>query len=114
MMKKSERPIDPAVAAREAGRIVAENFAKPRSRRQRRRQRTRAPPGDDDDEADASSVLTFCKRHGISLSFFYKLKELGLAPQTMTVGKRVLVSRESAARWRAAREKAAEAAATAA
>jgi hypothetical protein len=54
------------------------------------------------DDADAFSVAEFCRRHGISLQLFYKLKDQ--MPVTMRVGTRVLVSKESAARWRAERE----------
>jgi hypothetical protein len=68
------------------------------------RRRT-APTG----EADAYSLQEFCDRHRISLQLFYKLVTQGLAPQTFRVGTRVLVSKESAARWRAEREAAAEA-----
>ena len=55
---------------------------------------------DDDDVADAYSIATFCKKHAISESFFHKLKNLGLAPATMRVGTRVLISREAARAWR--------------
>jgi hypothetical protein len=56
------------------------------------------------DEADAFSLAKFCRRHGISLQMFYKIANQGLAPQTLNVGTRVLVSKEAAARWRAERE----------
>ena len=42
-------------------------------------------------------------------ALFYKLVTQGQAPATFRVGTRVLVSKESAARWRAEREAAAEA-----
>jgi hypothetical protein len=56
------------------------------------------------DEADAFSVAEFCKRHRISPQLFYKFK--ADMPGTFRVGTRVLISRESAARWRAQRERA--------
>ena len=64
------------------------------------------------DEADAFSLVKFCRRHGISLQMFYKLAHQGLAPQTFNVGTRVLVSREAAAAWRREREEARAADAT--
>ena len=56
------------------------------------------------EEADAFSLATFCRRHGISLQMYYKLAQQRLAPQTFNIGTRVLVSKEAAARWRAERE----------
>ena len=55
-------------------------------------------------DVDAYSLAEFCRRHGISLQLYYKLAQQGLAPATFYVGTRVLVSKESAARWRAERE----------
>jgi len=54
--------------------------------------------------ADAFSIAKFCERHGISQSFFHKLKSKGLGPATMRVGARTLISAEAAARWRRERE----------
>jgi hypothetical protein len=56
------------------------------------------------DEADAASLATFCKRHSLSLSMFYKLAGQGLAPTTFKVGARTMISKESAAQWRRERE----------
>jgi hypothetical protein len=64
------------------------------------------------DEADAFSVAQFCKRHGISVTMFYKLRQQGQAPDLLHVGDRVLVTRESAARWRKNRTRKATAPAT--
>jgi hypothetical protein len=63
----------------------------------------RGPPTTD--EADAYSVAEFCRRHGISIQLFYKLKNE--MPVTFRVGTRVLISREAAAAWRREREAAA-------
>ena len=52
------------------------------------------------------SRASFCKAHGLSESFYHKLKNEGLGPDEMRVGSKVLITFESAARWRAAREKA--------
>jgi hypothetical protein len=54
------------------------------------------------DEADAYSVEEFCRRHRISVQLFYKFKDD--MPLTFKIGSRVLISRESAANWRAERE----------
>jgi hypothetical protein len=62
----------------------------------------------DEGDLDAYSLAEFCRRHGISLQLYYKLAQQGLAPVTFSVGSRVLVSKESAARWRAEREAAAQ------
>ncbi|MET3334607.1 MULTISPECIES: hypothetical protein [Bradyrhizobium] len=58
------------------------------------------------EDVDAFSVSSFCRRHGISPQLFYKLKPQGLMPTTFRLGTRVLISRESAERWRAERDSA--------
>jgi hypothetical protein len=55
-------------------------------------------------DRDAFGIEEFCKRHGISVQLFYKFK--AEMPATFRVGTRVLISKESAAQWRAARERA--------
>jgi len=57
-----------------------------------------------DDDFDADSVQEFCRRHRISLSFYYKLKGQGLTPDEMRLGTRVLITREAQRRWRRQRE----------
>jgi predicted DNA-binding transcriptional regulator AlpA len=52
----------------------------------------------------ALSIREFCKAHGISEGFFYKLKKQREGPREMKVGARTLISFESAAEWRRARE----------
>jgi hypothetical protein len=64
------------------------------------------------DEADAFSVEEFCRRHRLSVQMFYKRPDL--MPPTFNIGKRRLISRETAARWRAQREAASKAEAEAA
>ena len=54
----------------------------------------------------ATSILAFCEAHGISRAHFYNLKKRGLAPKTLVVGRRRLVSDESAAVWRRLMEEA--------
>ena len=57
-----------------------------------------------DTAVDAFSIASFCQRHGISESFFHKLKAKGVGPVTMRVGARTLISAEAAARWQRERE----------
>jgi hypothetical protein len=52
----------------------------------------------------ASSIDEFCQAHGISRSFYYKLRNAGKAPVEMHVEARVLISDERAAEWRKQRE----------
>lgn len=52
----------------------------------------------------AYSIDEFCRAHGISRAFYYKLKSVGKAPVEMAVGTRRLISDESGAAWRRQRE----------
>lgn len=61
----------------------------------------------------ASSIPEFCKRHGISESYYFVLKRKRRHPKEMHVGRRVLISDESAAEWRKAQEEAETSEATA-
>jgi len=49
-------------------------------------------------------IPAFCKAHGISRAHFYNLLKRGKAPRTLLVGRRRLVSDESAAEWRRSME----------
>ena len=51
-------------------------------------------------DLDAFSIEEFCRRHSISVPFYYKLRDLGLTPREMEKGARVLITREAAADWR--------------
>jgi hypothetical protein len=62
----------------------------------------------------AYSIILFCRAHHISEAFYHKLKRQGLGPVEMVVGTRRLISVESAAAWRRAREVAASASAASA
>lgn len=48
----------------------------------------------------ATSIVNFCKAHGISRAHFYNLAKRGPAPRTLKAGRRRLVSDEAAAEWR--------------
>ena len=63
----------------------------------------RGPP----DDADAFTIAEFCRRHRVSQATYFALKVQGLGPVEMHVGRRRLISIESAARWRREREQAA-------
>jgi hypothetical protein len=56
----------------------------------------------------AYSIAEFCAANNISEGAYRKLRELGLAPREMRVLRRVLITTEAAARWRAEREAAEE------
>jgi hypothetical protein len=57
----------------------------------------------------AMSIREFCAAHRISEDMFYKMRRQGWGPRIMKVGSRTLISHESAAAWRKAREEAAAA-----
>jgi len=63
-----------------------------------------------DAECDAMMIETFCRRHSISISGYYVLRTKGLTPRETVVGGRRLITKESAAAWRAEREAASTAA----
>jgi len=100
-------PVDPLVAATALGRFIPDQPTRSSKGKKRwQRQYARGPP-DDGDDKDADSIEEFCRRHSISPSFFFKLQSRGEAPVTIAVGKRRLVTREAARRWRRERERAA-------
>src|SRR5215510_11743441 len=76
---------------------------KVKTKRKRRGPTVKRPPLESD---AAYTVENFCLLHGISIQLFYKLQKAGLAPAIMKLGTRTLITRESAAAWRAARTKA--------
>jgi hypothetical protein len=104
-------PLDPAVEAAAAGRVVV---AKPQHRakakQQNRKKKARGPPKRNTDAVGAYSVPDFCRLHGgMSEAFFHKLVSEGYGPRLMRVGSRTMISVESATEWRRERERAAEA-----
>ncbi len=72
--------------------------------RRARPPKTAPPDEDDDDDVDAMSIRLFCKRHGISPSFFHYLIKVGKGPRTMKLGQRTLITSEAARDWRLERE----------
>jgi hypothetical protein len=59
----------------------------------------RGPPPTND--LDAYSIAEFCRRHGVSVQLFYKMRDQ--MPATFRLGSRVLISREAATAWRVGR-----------
>ena len=57
----------------------------------------------------AMSIREFCTAHRISEDMFFKMRRQGWGPRIRKVGSRTLISHESAAAWRKAREEAAAA-----
>jgi predicted DNA-binding transcriptional regulator AlpA len=45
------------------------------------------------------SIQEFCTAVGISVSYFYELKQAGLAPRAMKLGTRRIISVEEAQKW---------------
>jgi hypothetical protein len=58
-------------------------------------------------EIAAYTIDGFCAAHGYSQAMYFKMRAQGLGPDEMVVGRRRLISIETAARWRRAREAAA-------
>jgi hypothetical protein len=58
-------------------------------------------------EADAFSIPEFSRRHGISISLYYKMRAQNpkSVPREIQAGTRRLISKEAAADWRAERER---------
>lgn len=79
---------------------VTERKAEKRTRGLTRAGEVRAEP------TAVFSIPSFCRAHGLSQSFYHELRNRGLAPDELRLGSKVLITFESAARWRAAREKA--------
>lgn len=51
------------------------------------------------EQCDAMTIPVFCARHGISRSTYYNIPQHE-RPREMRIGKRVLITKEAAARWR--------------
>ncbi len=49
----------------------------------------------------AFTIASFCVAHGISRPTYHRLQKAGRAPAEIRLGRRVLISAESAAAWRA-------------
>jgi hypothetical protein len=85
------------------GKLETTAHHEPKAAATGRRPPSRAPPI----PVNAFTVLEFCRSHRISKAKYYELKRENLHPDEMVVGRRRLISFESAERWRRAREAAA-------
>jgi len=63
-------------------------------------------------DPDCYTIAEFCKSHRLSRTLYYKLQHAGLGPveTRLIAGGKVLITKEAAARWRAEREAASNAA----
>jgi hypothetical protein len=52
-----------------------------------------------DEEADASSIPTFCRRHGISVALYYEL-DPEERPEEKWVRGRKIITKEASSAWR--------------
>jgi len=50
------------------------------------------------------TVAQFCHSHGVSRSYFYKMRSEGKAPKAFRLGRRTLITAEAAADWRRSME----------
>ena len=55
-------------------------------------------------DPDALTIDEFCRRHGLSRPFYYKIKAQGLGPREIKLNSKVLITREAASDWRRERE----------
>jgi hypothetical protein len=83
--------------------IEATRHREPSSNVSGKRPPIRGPPV----PRSAFTVREFCESHRISRARYYELKQQGLAPMEMIVGRRRLISFEAATQWRREREAAA-------
>jgi predicted DNA-binding transcriptional regulator AlpA len=76
----------------------------------RRRKKSERPAQPMPPEADSYSIEEFCRRHSISRPTYYMLRAKKIGPKETRLGGKILITRESAARWRKEREAASNAA----
>lgn len=65
----------------------------------------RAGDADIGPEPSCFTIPEFCRHHRLGPSTYYKLRGEGRGPREIRLGHKVLISRESAARWRRAMER---------
>jgi hypothetical protein len=64
----------------------------------------RISPPNASKEPECFTMGEFCVAHRIGLNTYYRLRKQGLGPAEIHIGTKVLITKESAARWRAARD----------
>jgi hypothetical protein len=94
---------DPLSAQRGKGQRFTGSLKTPRDDRPERSLRHQDRTGENDG-VDAYTIPEFCRRHRISPSFYFILRQQNLSPAVMKVGARRLISKEAATAWRAQRE----------
>src|SRR5437588_543309 len=95
--KRPNRPVDPDVAATAVGRFIDAPGSLLRPGNRGAPQQPTKPP------RLAYSLKEFCQAAGISLAFYYELKNSGQAPREIRLGTRRLISIAEAQRWCAER-----------
>src|SRR5262245_65012261 len=104
---RAHRPqpnVDPDRLPKLAAAIGAEKPVKGSKRYTKRKKRRRVMPRAPPPDASAFTVEAFCAQHMLSRAMYYKLKLKGLGPREIRLGNKILISKEAAAGWRAARE----------
>jgi hypothetical protein len=91
--------LDAAIGGKNPSPVRAKGSRK-KKKQKRRRIMPRAPPPD----VMALTVEDFCRLHRLSRALFYELRATGRGPRELRLGAKVLISKEAAAAWRAARE----------
>ena len=84
--KHPSRPLDERAAAASAGRFIDVPSDLPTPPVGALPYQGRAPP------LLGYSIREFCRAVGISVAYFYELKQAGLAPRTMDLGSRRIIS----------------------
>jgi predicted DNA-binding transcriptional regulator AlpA len=102
--KHQSRPVDEHAAAAAAGRVIDVPADLSMSPASPSPYQGRAPL------LLGYSIREFCGAVGISVSYFYELKQAGLAPRTMKLGSRRIISVEEAQKWCRERTEASESA----
>ena len=100
--KHPSRPLDERAAAASAGRLIDMPSNLPTPPVGASPYQGRAPP------LLGYSIREFCRAVGISVAYFYELKQAGLAPRTMDLGSRQIISVEEAQKWCRERTEASE------
>ncbi len=54
---------------------------------------------------EAYSIQQFCDVHGFSRGLFFKMMKDGRGPKVVKLGRRTIITKESAAEWRSRLEK---------
>ena len=99
-VKEAVAAVKTTVGVKAPPELEAACHADPRPNETTIRPPIRGPPV----PAACYTIATFCAAHHLSEAMFHKMREMGIGPRTMRVGRRVLISFESAAEWRAQRE----------